>query len=90
MNSPPPEVVSVDPPQAVVSKVRPTEGVTNILTEVCGLGHFYSSPDAAADWLAHHPDGFVDTVADDFAIHRRGAIELGWAAPVDEATQLLG
>ncbi|QGK68711.1 hypothetical protein GIY23_03330 [Allosaccharopolyspora coralli] len=76
----PTEVVSVDPPQAVVSKVRPTEGVTDLLTEVCGLGHFYSSPEAAAGWLAEHPEGFVDTVADDFDIHRRAAIELGWSA----------
>lgn len=76
-------VRSVDPPRAVVSKVRPTEGITNMLAEVCGLGHFYSSPDAAADWLARNPDGFVDTVADDFEIHRRGITALGWAVPLN-------
>ncbi|HWE90261.1 MAG TPA: organomercurial lyase MerB [Pseudonocardiaceae bacterium] len=75
----PSEVVSVDPPEAVVSTVRPTEAVADIRA-YCDLGNFFSSPDAAADWLAHNPDGRITTVADDFVITRQSMIEVGWAA----------
>jgi alkylmercury lyase len=77
----PTEVVTVDPPTAVVSKLRPTEAVTDIRAEVCALGHIFSSAGAAADWLAAHPDGLVDTVADDFDIHRQTLLEIGWVTP---------
>lgn len=72
-------VTSVDPPEAVVSKVRPAAAVTDIRAEICNLGNFFSSPEAAADWLAHNPQGTVDPVADEFEITRRAMTELGWA-----------
>ena len=50
----PSEVLTVDPPEAVVSTVRPTQAVTDI--RVYGdLGNFFSSPGAATDWLARNP-----------------------------------
>lgn len=77
----PSSVVHVEPPDAVVSKVRPNEAVADIRSEICALGHFFSSPEVATDWLAHYSQGKVDPIADDFEIHRQTMIELGWAAP---------
>lgn len=42
-------VTHIDPPEAVVSKVSPTEAVTNVRAEICNLGSFFSSPEAVAD-----------------------------------------
>lgn len=77
-------VVSVDPPEAVVSKVSPTGPVDDVRAEICGLGHFIASPEVAADWLAAHPQGQLDPVADDFQIVRQAMLELGWAAETDQ------
>lgn len=52
------EVLNVDPPEAVVSTVRPTQAVTDIRA-YCDLGNFVSSPDAATEWLAHSPQGEI-------------------------------
>lgn len=78
----PSEVLSVDPPEAVVSKVHLTEAVDNV-RDLCDLGHFFSSAEAAADWLAAHPQGEAVPVAEEFEIGRRAVRELGWAAPAD-------
>lgn len=75
----PSEVLNVHPPEAVVSTVRPTQAVTDIRA-YCDLGNFFSSPDAATDWLAHNPHGQITTVADDFTITRQSMIEVGWVA----------
>ncbi len=71
-------IVSVDPPEAVVSEVRPAERVADVRADVCALGHFFASPEAASDWLAEYPLGFVNPVADDFRIHRQAMVDLGW------------
>jgi len=76
----PSEVLTVDPPDAVVSTVRPTQAVTDIRA-YCDLCNFFSSPDAATDWLAQNPQGQIATVADDFAITRQTIIEVGWVTP---------
>lgn len=76
----PRDVIGVDPPEAVVSKVSPTEAVADVRAEICGLGHFFSSREAAADWLAHYPQGQVIPVTGDFEIVRQAMTELGWAA----------
>ena len=76
----PTEVLTVDPPDAVVSTVRPTQAVTDIRT-YCDLGNFFSSPDAASDWLTHNPQGQITSVADDFEITRQSLIEVGWVTP---------
>lgn len=75
----PDRVVSIDPPQAVVSKVRPDSPVADVRAEICNLGSFFSSPQAAAQWLAHNPHGAIAPVAEDFEITRQAVIQLGWA-----------
>lgn len=73
-------VVRVDPSEAVVSEVRPLERTAEIRTDICGVGHFFSSREAAAGWLEKHPQGQVNSVVEDFEIHRRVAMEVGWVA----------
>jgi alkylmercury lyase len=77
----PHRVIRVDPAEAVVSKVRPTEAVTDIRAEICNLGSFFGSPEAAADWLTHNPQGHVDPITTEFTITRRAMSQLGWIAP---------
>lgn len=72
-------VLRIDPPEAVVSKVRPAQALADIRAEACALGHFFASADAAADWLAQYPHGQVVPVAEDFEITRQTMAELGWA-----------
>lgn len=48
--------------------------------EICALGNFFSSPEVAAPWLAHYPQGQLEPVANDFEISRRVMTELGLAA----------
>lgn len=76
----PEQILSVDPPHAVVSKVRPDHTVDDIRAQVCALGNFFSSAEAAADWLAHNPDGKVVTIAEDFEVTKQAMTQLGWAA----------
>ncbi|MDN4175839.1 organomercurial lyase [Nocardioides sp. SOB77] len=76
----PEQILSVDPPHAVVSKVRPDHAVDDIRAQVCALGNFFSSAEAAADWLAHNPDGKVVTIAEDFEVTKQAMTQLGWAA----------
>ncbi len=71
-------VRSVDPPEAVVSEVRPNRAVADVRAEICHLGHFFSSRAAAAAWLAAYPEGMLNTVDQDFEIHRRVLGQLGW------------
>jgi alkylmercury lyase len=74
----PTAVSRVDPGDAVVSKVRPRHKVANLRGDICGLGLFFSSRTAAADWLARTPEGQLNTVSDDFEIHRQIVQECGW------------
>ncbi|MEU0094859.1 organomercurial lyase MerB [Kribbella sp. NPDC006257] len=76
----PDRVLTVDPPEAVVSKVRPDHPVDDVRAEMCNRGSFFSSPAAARDWLASHPEAAVAPVHEDFAITRQAIIQLGWAA----------
>jgi alkylmercury lyase len=75
----PERVLRIDPPQAVVSKVRPAQALADIRAEACALGHFFAAADAAAGWLAQYPHGQVVPVAEDFEITRQTMVELGWA-----------
>lgn len=65
----PERVESVDPSSAVVSLVRP-DRVDDVRTEVCALGSFFASREAAAEWLTAHPEGMVSSVEEDFRLHR--------------------
>jgi alkylmercury lyase len=77
----PDEVRSVDPREAVVSAVRPDRRVENVRTEICHLGHFFSSREAAAVWLEANPQGMLHTVEEDSEIHRRAVEQqTAWSA----------
>jgi alkylmercury lyase len=74
-------VTRVEPATAVVSRVRPGHAVDDVRAQICALGNFFASPDAAAGWLtANKPHGTVVPVAQDFDITRTAAISLGWTA----------
>jgi alkylmercury lyase len=83
----PASVVAVDPPRAVVSKVRPSAAVEDVRRDICGLGHFFSSSEAAAEWLANTPDGAVDPVGDEYQVVRQAMTGLGWAADPASASR---
>ncbi len=70
---------SVDPSSAVVSLVRP-DRVDDVRTEVCALGSFFASREAAAEWLTAHPEGMVSSVDEDFRLHREIMGKIGWTA----------
>lgn len=76
----PDRVVSVDPPGAVVSEVRPSERVGDVRADICGLGHFFSSREAAAPWLEQHPQGQVNSGEYDFDLHKEVLARMGWRA----------
>lgn len=75
----PERVEKVDPSSAVVSLVRP-DRVDDVRSEVCALGHFFASRDAAAEWLAANPEGMVHGIDEDFQLHREIMRKIGWAA----------
>jgi alkylmercury lyase len=66
----PQAVVSVDPKDAVVSRIGPGR-VSDIRAEVCDHGHFFASSEAAREWVDLHPDGIVGPVRDAFDRTRR-------------------
>lgn len=75
----PDDVVSVEPPTAVVSQVHPAEAVEDIRGVVCRHGHFFSSPQAASEWAAEHPEGQVLSVSEAFDCARAACKP--WAGP---------
>lgn len=83
----PDAVVSVEPPTAVVSQVRPAGAVEDIRGVVCHHGHFFSSPQAASDWAADHPEGQVLSVSEAFDCARAACQALGWARSSPSATE---
>jgi alkylmercury lyase len=74
----PDAVVSVDPPEAVVSQRQPAAEVCDLRGEICDHGHFFASPDAASQWLEAHPDGSVLSVVQAFESARTTGEALGW------------
>ena len=74
----PERVLSADPSGAVVSLVRP-ERIEDVRADVCVLGSFFASAQAAAEWLAAYPEGMVHSVEDDFRLHREVMGKIGWA-----------
>jgi alkylmercury lyase len=79
----PDRVVSADPETAVVSRIRPDAAVADVRAEICALGNFFASRQAAAGWQAHYPHGELVPIAEDFEVNREAMVELGWtAAPV--------
>jgi alkylmercury lyase len=76
----PDRVVSADPETAVVSRIRPDAAVADVRAEICALGNFFTSAQAAADWQAHYPHGQLVPIAEDFHVNHAAMVELGWTA----------
>jgi alkylmercury lyase len=74
-------VVSVDPPDTVVSQLLDPRLVGDVRANVCDQGHFFASADAASAWLRAHPGGQVHGVREAFEQSRSACEDLGWSAP---------
>jgi alkylmercury lyase len=74
----PDAVEGVNPPDAVLSAVRPTGRLTDVRTTTCRHGHFFSSRAAATQWAAEHPDGHIHSVEQGFRQDREVMKQLGW------------
>jgi alkylmercury lyase len=68
-------VVTVEPPDAVVSIVTPGES-SSIRGAFCNRVHFFTSADDARGWLDDHPDAQVLPVAEAYALGRRLAEQM--------------
>lgn len=77
----PDAVISVDPPETVVTQRHRSDLIADLRADVCDHGHFFASPQAATGWVAEHPEGRVLPVAEAFDKCRRACEELGWTAP---------
>jgi alkylmercury lyase len=73
----PERVVRTDPPTTVVSLVRPDQ-VDDVRAEVCALGSFWPSREAATGWLAAYSQGMLHTVAEEFDLNREVMKVAGW------------
>jgi alkylmercury lyase len=76
----PDAVRSLDPPEAVMSAVRPTGRLTDVRASTCSHGHFFASAAAATEWTRRHPDGYVHPVTEAFRLDRQVIRRLGWGA----------
>ena len=81
----PDTVERLDPPDAVVSAVRPTGTIADVRAATCQLGHFFSSTAAATEWAHDHPDGYLHSVQESFRLDRQVITQLGWPAHVGQA-----
>jgi alkylmercury lyase len=66
----PQRVERVEPPEAVVSLVAP-EASPDVRRAFCDYVNFFSSPEAAAEWLAAHPGATTLPVAEAYELGRR-------------------
>lgn len=78
----PDALVSVAPPDAVVSQRDAGELVGELRAEICDHGHFYASATAAGSWASAHPEGEVLSIADAFNRCQATCEELGWLPEV--------
>lgn len=74
----PDSVINLEPAGTVVTRIRPDRAVTDVRVQICALGNFFASTQAAAGWLQANPHGSVVSLHDDFHTTRRAAIELDW------------
>lgn len=77
----PDRVERVDPPEAVMTAVRPRGQLTDVRSTTCDHGHFFSSLAATAAWADAHPDGHIYAVEEAFRLDRDVIKQLGWDAP---------
>jgi alkylmercury lyase len=76
----PDAVQSLNPPEAVMSAVRPAGRLADVRATACSHGHFFSSAAAATKWTRQHPDGYVHPVKEAFRLDRHVIQRLGWEA----------
>ena len=76
----PESVTRVDPPDAVMSAVRPPGRLGDVRSATCNHGHFFSSIAATAAWGDAHPDGHIYVVEEAFRLDRQVIEQLGWEA----------
>jgi alkylmercury lyase len=82
----PERVRGVEPAEAVVSIVTPAANLADFRRALCHEQHFFSSPQAASQWQAAHPDAVVVSVADGLTLtHRLFASWIQAAQPNEEA-----
>jgi alkylmercury lyase len=81
----PDAVERVDPPDAVMSAVRPRGELANVRSDTCNHGHFFSSIGATAAWSDTHPDGHIYPVEKAFQLDREVIKQLGWDASPRQA-----
>ena len=71
-------VERIEPPDAVVTAVRPAGRMTDVRSATCDHWHFFSSIGATAEWADAHPDGHIHPVAQAFELDRQVIERLGW------------
>jgi alkylmercury lyase len=81
----PDRVERVDPPDAVMSAVRPPGQLADVRSATCAHGHFFSSLAATAAWTDAHPDGHIYPVEEAFRLDREVIKQLGWDARPGQA-----
>jgi alkylmercury lyase len=69
----PHQVQTVEPPEAVVSIVKPSNN-PDVRQVFCVHVHFFSAADVAEAWLTQHPGAFLLSVVDAFALGQRLAM----------------
>jgi alkylmercury lyase len=75
----PDDVERVDPPDAVMTAVRPPGQLADVRSDTCAHGHFFSAIAATAAWTDAHPDGHIYPVEEAFRLDREVIKQLGWA-----------
>jgi alkylmercury lyase len=83
----PDRVERVDPPDAVMTAVRPPGQLTDVRSATCNHGHFFSSLAATAAWTDAHRDGHILPVEEAFRLDRQVIEQLGWDAAHHEASR---
>jgi alkylmercury lyase len=73
-------VERLDPPDAVMTAVRPRGRLADVRSATCAHGHFFSSIEATAAWTEGHPGGHVYPVEEAFRLDRQVIQQLGWEA----------
>lgn len=65
-------VRDLDPPEAVLSFLRPTPAMKeNVIESFCHYVLLFASPGAAQEWITEHPETFVLSIDDAFELGRR-------------------
>jgi alkylmercury lyase len=76
----PDRVERLDPPDAVMTAVRPRGRLADVRSATCAHGHFFSAVAATAAWTDAHPGGHVYPIEEAFRLDRQVIEQLGWEA----------